>query len=414
MELDLAPVALSEVYEDAERAFRHVAEQKGLSFEVEIDPSLPASIVSDEQRLGQVLKNLLSNAFKFTHEGGVTLSIGYPADRTGLRNDALRSAEQVIAFAVTDTGVGIPDDKLEPDLRGVPAGRRNHLAQVRRDRPRPVDLARDRPHARRRDPGRLDRRPGQPVLAVPAADRRRHRARPLEPAATIGSCPAALLGDGAAELSIEDQLADEIDALEHGDRVMLVIDSNSDRAKSMVEAVRARGGKAILARRASAALGLAREHRPSAVLLAGEEPRFESVLGQLKKHPDTRHLPVALVGDGAVRVDGLRAGAAAFIDDPVEPTPPRGGADPARAAGPGAGSADRADRRQGRAGRPDRRAADRRREHRGRAARPGGRARGAPARASSISASSRSAGRARRRSRCSATRPPTRCCASSR
>ena len=100
--------------------------------------------------------------------------------------------------------------------------------------------------------------------------------------------------------------------------MILVIDSNSDRARSMVESVRARGGKAILARRASAALGLAREHRPSAVLLAGEEPRFESVLGQLKKHPDTRHLPVALVGDGAVRVDGLRAGAAAFIDDPIE------------------------------------------------------------------------------------------------
>jgi CheY-like chemotaxis protein len=87
----------------------------------------------------------------------------------------------------------------------------------------------------------------------------------------------------------------------------------------MVEAVRERGGKAIVARRATASLGLAREHRPSAVLLAGDLPRFESVLGQLKKHPDTRHLPVALVGDGAVRVDGLRAGAAAFIDDPVNP-----------------------------------------------------------------------------------------------
>ena len=100
----------------------------------------------------------------------------------------------------------------------------------------------------------------------------------------------------------------------------LVIDSEPERATSMVEAVRARGGKAILARRASAALGLAREHRPSAVLLAFEDPRFESVLAQLKKHPDTRHLPVALIGDDAVRVGGLRAGAAAFIDDPVEPT----------------------------------------------------------------------------------------------
>ena len=99
---------------------------------------------------------------------------------------------------------------------------------------------------------------------------------------------------------------------------MLVIDSDAERAKSMVEAVRARGAKAILARRASASLGLAREHRPSAVVLAGDLPRLESVLGQLKKHPDTRHLPVALVGDGAVRLDGLRAGAAAFIDDPVD------------------------------------------------------------------------------------------------
>jgi CheY-like chemotaxis protein len=119
-------------------------------------------------------------------------------------------------------------------------------------------------------------------------------------------------------LAIEDQLADEIDELERGDRVVLVIDSNAERAKSMVATVRARGAKAILARRASASLGLAREHRPSAVVLAGDLPRFESVLGQLKKHPDTRHLPVALVGDGAVRLDGLRAGAAAYIDDPVD------------------------------------------------------------------------------------------------
>jgi len=99
MELDLAPVALSDVYDDAERAFRHLAEQKHVSFAVEIDPALPAAIVSDEQRLDQVLRNLLSNAFKFTDRGGVTLSIG-------------RGPTGVIEFTVSDTGVGIPDDKL--------------------------------------------------------------------------------------------------------------------------------------------------------------------------------------------------------------------------------------------------------------------------------------------------------------
>ena len=100
MELELAPVALANVCQDAERAFRHVAEQKGLSYEIELDPALPASIVSDAQRLRQVVRNLLSNAFKFTDQGGVTLSIcGGPAD--------------VISFTVSDTGVGIPADKLK-------------------------------------------------------------------------------------------------------------------------------------------------------------------------------------------------------------------------------------------------------------------------------------------------------------
>jgi signal transduction histidine kinase/CheY-like chemotaxis protein len=98
MELDLAAVVLSDVCQAAERAFRPYAEQKGLSFGVEIDPALPSSIVSDAQRLGQILKNLLSNAFKFTDAGGVTLS--------------LRDAGGAICFTVADTGVGIPEDKL--------------------------------------------------------------------------------------------------------------------------------------------------------------------------------------------------------------------------------------------------------------------------------------------------------------
>ncbi|HJS95643.1 MAG TPA: response regulator, partial [Solirubrobacteraceae bacterium] len=319
MELDLAPLALSEVYEDAERAFRHVAEQKGLTFNVEIDPSLPASIVSDEQRLGQVLKNLLSNAFKFTHQGGVALSIGYPADRSGLRNDALRAAEQVIAFAVSDSGVGIPDDKLNLIFE---AFQQADGTTSRKYGGTGLGLSISREIARMLGGEiQVDSTVGQgsrftlylPLLEgvtdVP------HETRP-----DGAGVPAGFLTDTADEPSIDDQLADEIDALERGDRVVLVIDSNPDRARSMVEAVRERGSKAILARRATAALGLAREHRPSAVLLAVEAPRFESVLGQLKKHPDTRHLPVALVGDGAVRVDGLRAGAAAFVDDPVEPS----------------------------------------------------------------------------------------------
>src|SRR6516164_6732681 len=258
MELDLAPVALSEVYEDAERAFRHVAEQKGLSFTVEIDPSLPASVVSDEQRLGQVLKNLLSNAFKFTHEGGVKLSIGYLTDRSGLRNDALRGAERVIAFAVTDSGVGIPDDKLSLIFE---AFQQADGTTSRKYGGTGLGLSISREIARMLG-GEIQ------VDSTVGQGSRFALFLPLLEAVTDGpvdirtdslSSPAAFLsnGHGGSELSIEDQLADEIDAYEPGDRVTLVIDSEPERATSMVEAVRGRGGKAILARRASAALGLA-------------------------------------------------------------------------------------------------------------------------------------------------------------
>jgi serine phosphatase RsbU (regulator of sigma subunit)/DNA-binding response OmpR family regulator len=99
--------------------------------------------------------------------------------------------------------------------------------------------------------------------------------------------------------------------------VVLVIDSDSQRAAAVMDMVRARGASVIVARRATAALGLAREHRPRAVLLTGDTPRAESVLTQLKKHPDTRHIPVVLIGRDASRIAALRAGAAGFLAEPL-------------------------------------------------------------------------------------------------
>ncbi|MDQ3720812.1 MAG: ATP-binding protein, partial [Actinomycetota bacterium] len=99
MEVRPAPVVLEDVRDYVERAFRPVAEEKGLAFEVELGPELPRTVTTDEQRLQQVLKNLLSNAFKFTGEGVVTLRLEPAPDGR-------------IAFSVADTGVGIPDDKL--------------------------------------------------------------------------------------------------------------------------------------------------------------------------------------------------------------------------------------------------------------------------------------------------------------
>jgi signal transduction histidine kinase len=98
--LHVAPTRFTDLRDDLERAFRQVAQERKLEFSIVLDPALPPSLRTDAGRLKQVLKNLLANAFKFTNRGAVTLRI--VADRPG-----------TVAFAVTDTGIGIPQDKQQ-------------------------------------------------------------------------------------------------------------------------------------------------------------------------------------------------------------------------------------------------------------------------------------------------------------
>jgi HAMP domain-containing protein/signal transduction histidine kinase/DNA-binding response OmpR family regulator len=314
MEVDMAPVAVSDIYEDAERAFRHVAEQKGLGFTVEIDPSLPPSIVSDEQRLGQILKNLLSNAFKFTSQGGVKLSIAHPPEGSSFGSDSLRGAEQVIGFTVTDSGAGIAPDKLSAIFE---AFQQADGTTSRKYGGTGLGLSISREIARLLGGEiQVESTLGEGShfsLFLPLTE------RVVDPAIDereSGAVAASLTG--ATTAAGLEPPADDSAQLDADDRVILVIESRRERARWLLDAVHATGAKGVVVARASAALGLAREHRPTAVLLTGDVRRVESALAQLKKHPDTRHVPVAVIGDPAGRIDALRAGAAVFLNEPAD------------------------------------------------------------------------------------------------
>jgi signal transduction histidine kinase/CheY-like chemotaxis protein/HAMP domain-containing protein len=105
--LDVSDLPLVELHDTLEREFRHVADQQGVSFEVELDPAAPPLISTDPGRLRQVLKNLLANAFKFTERGTVTLRIGRPAPGWRSIDGRLGDASAVTAFSIRDTGIGI-------------------------------------------------------------------------------------------------------------------------------------------------------------------------------------------------------------------------------------------------------------------------------------------------------------------
>ena len=192
--VDVGELRLADLHGYVERTFRHVAESKGVDFAIELDPTLPQSIFTDAKRLQQVIKNLLSNAFKFTHQGQVaadassrraaagarrTRSLNRAADRAGLLGVGHRHRH--------------PAGQAADHLRGVPAGRRQHQPQVRRHRAwawrsaarsracwaarsawsaRPAGAARSRSICRRP----TCRKPREPPPA-PSTDGRRRRRR---------------------------------------------------------------------------------------------------------------------------------------------------------------------------------------------------------------------------------------------
>jgi len=113
MEVNVADVSVGEIEEFVNRTFRPVAEQKNVGFEITVAEGVPETLYTDGQRVQQVLKNLLSNAFKFTERGSVKMTIQKADKSRRFASRSLDQATDVIAFEVTDTGIGIPKEKQQ-------------------------------------------------------------------------------------------------------------------------------------------------------------------------------------------------------------------------------------------------------------------------------------------------------------
>jgi HAMP domain-containing protein/CheY-like chemotaxis protein/signal transduction histidine kinase len=314
-------VFFTSLIEMVARPFRHEADNRRLAFEVISDPRIARSLVTDSKRLQQVLKNLLSNAFKFTEHGRVQLSVSV-ADGGWTQNHPILSASgTVIAFSVTDTGIGIPLDKqriIFEAFQQADAGTSRKFGGTG------LGLAISRELANLlggeiqllSTPGRgstftlyLPQTYAGPSTVLTLVRGEAYPRPVSSPPVSIASMPEYL----------PERIEDDRAQLVAGDEVLLVVEDDVHYAQLVCDLSRDKGFKVLHAITGAEALTLAKEFHPSAISLDVFLPDLLgwTVLNHLKQDPTTRHIPVQMLTLDEDRHRGLSRGAFAFVTKPT-------------------------------------------------------------------------------------------------
>ncbi|AFY46865.1 signal transduction histidine kinase [Nostoc sp. PCC 7524] len=314
MSVNPSPILLAELAEQIERNFGQVAQNQGLNFVIELAPELPISINTDVKRLQQILKNLLSNAFKFTEQGEVRLRIAVA--KPGSSQTTLNRAQSVIAFAVSDTGIGIAPDKqkiifeafqqadgttsrkyggtglglsISREIANLLGGEIKLVSQLGQGSTFTLYLPQLSPEFRvLSNESLISQLTPNPQSLVPS--------------------PQSLLEDDRATITTTQD-----------SNVLLIIEDDVNFARILIDMARQQGFQVITAQNGSLGLSLAQEFQPTAILLDIRLPEMDgwTVLDRLKHDPNTRHIPVHIITIEEGRQRGLQLGAIAYLQKPV-------------------------------------------------------------------------------------------------
>ncbi len=295
--VDIEDYSLEQLRRYVDRTFRHVAEAQRLEFTIDVEPRLSKTFETDPKRLQQVLKNLLSNAFKFTARGSVQLSIGSARSGWSQGHDALDRARSVLAISVRDTGIGIPPEKQQIIFE---AFQQADGSTSRKYGGTGLGLAISR---------ELARLLGGELTLVSAPDQgstftlylpqrytkargRKPSPEAADPVATPAA-PAPIDEPVEALRALSAPLVDDRDMVGPQDRVLLVVDNDQAFSGVMADLAHDHGYKVLTTAFGAAALALARERQPDAITLDISLPDFDGwrVLDRLKHDLDTRHIP---------------------------------------------------------------------------------------------------------------------------
>ena len=323
--IDLQEIPFEVIEDDVERTFNQVAQDKGLGFVIQRDSKVPASLLTDPTRLQQILKNLLSNAFKFTSEGTVSLRINLLQD-----HHLSNVTGPVVAFQVSDTGIGISQEKYNVIFEPF---QQADMGTSRKFGGTGLGLAISREIA-----GLLggeigvESSPGEGSTFTFYHPVVRNVQQTIQRTASSSDGLHERVTRPASKLSVDEfvpaitaserphsEVADDREAIEATDRVLLIIEDDVIFARILLGLARDRGFKGIVALSGAEGLALARQFLPDAITMDIGLPDSDgwALLEQIKEDPTTHAIPVHVISGEEQWQRALDSGAIAHLKKPV-------------------------------------------------------------------------------------------------
>jgi signal transduction histidine kinase/CheY-like chemotaxis protein/CHASE3 domain sensor protein len=322
VEIETENARFGEIGDFIERTFRPVADSKHLDLGVDLDAQLPPTLTTDRRRLEQILKNLLSNAFKFTETGSVRVRVAPASGGWEPNHPVLGRAPAVVSFAITDTGIGIPADKQKLVFE---AFQQADAGTSRKYGGTGLGLSISRELAALLGGSlQLTSQAGQgstftlylPAVFAGESVNRPDSRKSVDAAAKVPAADSKIEVSPVIEpAAIEDDRA----SLQPNDLILLIIEDDTVFAGILRDFARQKGFKAVVARTVNGGVALARELHPSAITLDLHLPDNEGwvVLDRLKHDAETRHIPIHIISADEERERSLRLGAVSHFQKPV-------------------------------------------------------------------------------------------------
>jgi len=305
MTINIEKVSLKHFSGDLIRDFKHLAEQKGLQLNFTLDKELPESIRTDSQRLNQILKNLVSNAIKFTEKGSVSVSI----DKHG---------ENSVIFSVTDTGIGIQQDK---QMSVFEAFQQADGGTSRKYGGTGLGLSISRELAKLLSAeitlsSRVDKGSTFSVI-IPFEIRYEN-----EPVKNVSGKEPVIIkprSENDARYLNYPGIKDDRNNITEDDKVILIIEDDLKFASILLKQSNKKGFKCLAASSGEDGLVLAAKYKPQAMILDMGLPGIKGheILLELKANPALRHIPVHIISSNDRSLQPIKEGAVEYLMKPI-------------------------------------------------------------------------------------------------